>query len=147
MRNLVVFLIALLSFFSGGCHIYSTIPFYGYSFEVMNTSDYHLEVSTSGRLMNWQRADGSESRLLSPGQTGSIKIHNFSGSYAQVNISLKAWDLGGGWSGSRSTSQPASRPASQSGAYLMGGAYRSVWVSGYYAQAETWVVRSGDFHR
>jgi len=138
------FLLLALFFSAPSCRIYSTIPFYGHSFEVMNVSDFHLEVAISGRPATWRREDGSESRLLEPGQTGSIKIHNFGGSYAQVNVSLKAWDTGCEHS---AASRPASQPSSRSSAYLAGGSYRSVWVSGYYPQAETWVVRNEDFRR
>ncbi|MEK7590238.1 MAG: hypothetical protein AAB454_00845 [Patescibacteria group bacterium] len=128
-------LIVLLLAFASGCAVIgatadavnsmftikTNIPFfYGYSYEIVNASDYNISVTANGWQQKFQYSSGKVSEMIAPGESVVIPIKNWSGTILEATITVKAWD----------------------NKKLVGATTRKVYIYGNRSQANTWIIQN-----
>lgn len=101
----------------------TNIPFfYGYSYEIVNASDYQISVTANGWQQKFQySSSGKVSEMIAPGASITIPIKNWSETTLEATITIKGWNEDGS---------------------LAGATTRKVYIYGNRSQANTWIVRN-----
>jgi len=127
MRFILITLLVVssLSCDSVSMSINTNLPLFNRSsFEIVNTSDYYLEVSVNGRKTNFKTDDGNIIGALPPAESASIFFWNWSSYSAEASITVKAKNKKG---------------------KLVYAAYKKIWIYYNYRQAEVWIVSDETF--
>ncbi len=92
--------------------------------EVVNKSDYELEITASGERVRFESENETSERLL-PTQTGVIRFRSFSQYGSDASVAIKAWKKG----------------------RLVEAISGKVYVHAYGSHSSVWIVRNEDFNR